>query len=291
MAKRSNAQSERLYFWIFVVPGLVYIILLRLLPSLYTLILSFFSWNLIEDPAPIYAGMHNYIKAFSDASFLSSIWRTIVFTVCVTTLEFILGLVIALLFDRDFAFKNIARSTILIPMIITPSIVGVIWYILYNTTTGPINYFLGFLGINSIKWVASKDTALLSVIIMDIWHWTPFMFLLLLSALQVIPRQLYEAAIVDGASIWQLFWHVTLPLIKETAIVAIILRSLEAFRIFAEVYVMTGGGPANSTETMSMHIYKAAFNFFEMGYAGTMVVISLIMVMSLYAIYMRYIKF
>jgi multiple sugar transport system permease protein len=276
---------------LFLVPGMAYLVLLRLAPAVFTLALSLTDWNLVELGGPTFVGFQNYIRVLQDTAFLESVGRTVLFTIVATAVELVLGLALALLIHRDFRGKGAARAMLLTPMVITPAVVGLIWYILFHQSIGPLNWLLSLAGLDPVRWLSDPDVALISLIITDVWHWTPFMFLLCLAALQMIPQELYEAAQVDGASPGQALVYLTLPMIRDTLIVATILRSIEAFEIFAEPFVMTGGGPGRATETLSLHIYKSAFLFFEMGYAGAMIVISIAMISLIYVVYLRFVRF
>jgi multiple sugar transport system permease protein len=283
--------QKRNVVWLFLIPGMAYLIFVRIAPAIFTVLLSFTDWTLTSPKGPLFVGMANYIALFHDASFLHSIGRTIVFTVAASTIELVLGFAIAVFVRRDFRGKSLVRAALLTPMVITPAIIGVIWYILFHDTAGPINWALGLLGIGPVGWLSNPNVALISIIITDVWHWTPFMFLLILSSMQMIPDELYESAEVDGATGWQVATEITIPMIRDTLLVAILLRSMSAFDIFAEPFVMTGGGPADATTTISLHIYKSAFLFFKMGYAGAMVVVSILLLLSVFAIYARMVKF
>lgn len=294
MIKRSAnsmAVQRRRVIWLFLVPGMAYLIFVRIVPAAFTVLLSFADWTLTGTQGPVFVGMANYKELFHDTPFLLSIGRTIVFTVAATVIELVLGFAIAVFMHREFRGKSLVRAALLAPMVITPAIIGVIWYILFHNTAGPINWALGWLGVGPIGWLSDPNIALVSIIITDVWHWTPFVFLLLLSAMQMIPDELYESAEVDGATGWQSMTEITIPMIRDTLLVAVLLRSMSAFEIFAEPFVMTGGGPADATTTISLHIYKSAFLFFKMGYAGAMVVVSILLLLGVFSIYARMVKF
>ncbi len=287
----STRRQRRLVLWCFLVPGMSYLVLVRILPALFTFYLSFNKWDLKEQAYPVFVGLGNYAEILRDAPFLRSVGRTILFTVIATAVELVLGFVIALFVRREFRGKSFTRAALLTPMVITPTIVGVIWYIMFHNSVGPINWLLGLAGIGPVGWLSEPSIALVSLIITDTWHWTPFMLLLLLSAMQTIPQELYESADVDGAPAWRKVAEITLPMVRDTMLVAVILRSMQAFEIFAEPFVMTGGGPGEATETLSLHIYKSAFLFFEMGYAGAMVVVSILLLVAVYSVYLRFVRF
>jgi multiple sugar transport system permease protein len=282
--------QQRLFLLAFFIPGMAYLIVVRLIPVLVTLYLSFTEWNMTEQPSPTWIGVENYARLARDGDFLTSLTRTLVFCVVATTIEVILGVAIAVFLARPFPGRNLVRTAFLAPMVLTPAVIGLMWYILYHPTIGPLNWILSLFGSEPVGWLTNPTVAFVSIIITDVWHWTPFVFLLAFAAIQNIPADLYESAEIDGASAWQATRHVTLPLIRDTVLVAVLFRSMDAFEIFAEPFVMTGGGPGTATETLSMHIYRTAFNFFQMGYAGAMVVVSIVILVVLYSVYLRLIR-
>lgn len=285
-----RSQQRRL-FWLFLVPGLLYLFVMRLLPAGVTLFLGFTDWNLVRGDGPRFVGLQNYLRIAEDGPFLEAVLRSLGFAALATLLELGLGLAIALFMNRQMRVRTPLRAVLLMPMVITPAVVGLIWYILFHNAIGPINWSLSLLGFDAVDWLGDPVLAFLAVLMTDVWHWTPFMFLLALSALQVVPGELYEAAAVDGASPWQSFRMITLPMLRDALIVACILRAMEAFEIFAEPFVMTGGGPGRATESVSLYIYKSAFTFFEMGYAGAQIAICVVLVGALFSVYLRYVRF
>jgi multiple sugar transport system permease protein len=223
-----------------------------------------------------------------DSAFLHSLKLTFLTVVAVTAAEVLLGLGIALIFDRGIKASNLLLQIIVTPMMVAPVVVGLIWYILFHNIIGPINYALSLVGIQGPDWVNSTSTSLLSIAIADVWQWTPFTFLLLFSILRTVPLSMYEAARIDGASSFRIFWHVTLPMIKGMIWVTAILRSMDAFKMFDIIYVMTFGGPGNSTELVAIRIFKAAFLEYRFSYSAAMVIVLLAIISSLYLIYLKY---
>lgn len=290
MSRALHSQQRRL-FWLFLVPGLLYLVAVRIAPAATTLFLGFTDWNLVRGQGPQWVGLANYAKLMGDAPFLGALGRSLAFAAVATVIELALGLAIALFVNREMRGRTPLRAVVLTPMVITPAVVGLIWYILFHRSIGPLNWILSGVGLGPVDWLGDPLIAPLAVLMADVWHWTPFMFLLSLSALQTVPRELYEAADVDGASAWQSLRLITLPLVRDSLVVACILRAIEAFEIFAEPFVMTGGGPGRATETVSLHIYKSAFTFFEMGHAGAMIAVCVILVGALYSIYLRHVRF
>jgi multiple sugar transport system permease protein len=214
----------------------------------------------------------NFARLASDKFFLEALAHTFIYAVVALTFEFLLGLGLAVLLDRPLRGRSFFRSALLLPMMLPPVVVGVVWRLMLNPDFGAVNGTLKSAGLNteSLTWTGSPVLALASVIAVDIWQWTPFMFLVLLAGLQAIPQEPYEAAIVDGSSAWQTFRHLTLPLLKPAILIALLLRTMDLLRVFDQIFILTEGGPGFSTETVSLYIYRTAFRFFDFGYAAAM---------------------
>jgi multiple sugar transport system permease protein len=273
--------------WLFLVPGIAYVALWRLFPALYTLYLSFTSYNLAFDPVPSWAGLANYEHLVRDAKLHASGVVTLQFAFLATLLELGLGLLTAVLLDRPFAGRNVVMGLVLVPMVLAPVTVATIWYVLFHRFVGPIPYLFRLLHGSEIGWLSGKWSALGRVIIADVWQWTPLMTLLLLAALQSVSRETVEAAMVDGAAGWRVFCHVVWPQIAGMASVAVGLRFMDAFQELDKILVMTGGGPGTTTELVAVHILRTAFQFFTLGYAAAIVVGLLVVIGLVYGIYLR----
>jgi len=261
-----------------VFPTVLFILAVSVYPLLYSLYMTFHDWSLTSAQPPAFVGLGNFISLFQDSRFWYSLRTTVLFTVWVVVAEMVIGMVLALSFTRNTRFQQICRSILLIPMMITPVVLSLMWKYMYNPEYGIINYFLHFLGIEGPIWLGEPAPALPAVILVDIWQWTPFVFLLLFSGIASLPPDVFEAAQVDGASGFQTFRHITLPLVIPFLLVALLIRFMDSFRIFDTIYVLTKGGPANATETLSIYTYKVGFNYFNMGYAATLSYIILIII-------------
>ncbi len=272
---------------IFLLPALLYVTVWRIIPALYTAYLSFTSYNLAYDPSLHWIGFANYARLVRESGLLSSFTVTMEFTIIVTVAELSLGLLTALLFNRGMPMRNLFVGIFLIPIVLPPVVVGTIWYILFNQFVGPIPYLLQLTHGPNIPWLTTPGTALFGLVISDVWEWTPLMALLLLSALQAIPNDMIEAAMMDGASGFKMFRFITLPQIAAMVAVAVGLQFMDAFRELDKVIIMTGGGPGTATDFLSMHIYRAAFKFFTLGYAAAIVVTALAFLGVIYAFYLR----
>jgi multiple sugar transport system permease protein len=219
----------------------------------------------------------HYGRLFQDRLFSMACWQTALYASVALAVEFVLGLGLALLVDSLGRGRGVFRAGLLAPMLLPPVVAAVIWRLIYNPQFGVLNGTLRELGLNTAKltWTSGESTAMLSVLLVDIWEWTPFLFLLLSAGLQAIPREPYEAATMDGASGWQVFRDVTLPLLKPTLALALLLRAMDLARIFDQIFILTQGGPGFASETVSLYIYRTAFRFFNFGYAAAMSFVTL----------------
>lgn len=256
--------SKRFVGFLFVLPMIILLVSVLIFPLLYALYNSFFSRQLT------FIGFGNYRVIFSDSRFFNSLSASLKFSISAVAIEFFLGFILALVFDRFLSARNFFVSILLLPMMVTPIVVGIVWRMLYHPNAGIINWFLSLLKIKGPLWLASPRWALPALIIADVWQWTPLMFLILLAGLQSLPSEPFEAARVDGANAWQLLRFITIPLMVPVIMVALIMRLLEALRIFDQVFMLTHGGPGSVTETLSFFIYKAGFKWSDMGYASAL---------------------
>src|SRR5882724_1636655 len=214
----------------------------------------------------------NYTRLFEDRLFRIAAGQTLLYAAVALVLEFSLGLALALLVDSLARGRALIRVGLLAPMLLPPVVAAVIWRLIYNPEFGVLNGTLRQLGFHTsgLTWISGRTTAMLSVIFVDVWEWTPFLFLLLTAGLQAIPAEPLEAARMDGASAWQVLRDVTLPLLKPTILLALLLRAMDLVRIFDQIFILTQGGPGTATETASLYIYRTAFRFSNFGYAAAM---------------------
>lgn len=252
---------------LFVAPALITLAGVTLYPVLYVLWLSLHRRLLIFDISK-FVGFENFGFLWRDERFWNAFGNTVYFTGVSVALELLLGLGIAVLLHRAFRGKGLMRTIILIPWAIPTVVSARMWEWLYNADFGLFNFILG----EKINWLGSPFLALNAAVFMDVWKTTPFVALLLMAGLQTIPTDLYQAARVDGASAWTIFRKVTLPLLKPVVMVVLIFRTLDAFRVFDAIYVLTGGGPANTTETLSIYAYKVLFQTLQFGYGSAIAI-------------------
>jgi multiple sugar transport system permease protein len=261
----------------YMVPAVLYLFALTIFPLLYSLYLSFQNFTPRTNSFN-FVGLANYGELLGDPIFWASFWNTIIFTVVVTCIELLLGMAMALFFDRDFIGKDVIRTALIVPMLSTPMVVGLMWRFLLNADWGIINWLLHFVGVKPINWVGLSPWSLISLMLVDVWQWTPFAFLMLYAGLQALPHDLFEAATVDGASPWQKFRYITLPLLQPLIIILLIFRSVDAFRSFDTVFALTFGGPGTSSYTLSFYAYLAGFSFLRIGYASAIAYVMVILV-------------
>lgn len=264
-------QRRVILFFAFGGPLLAMLFSLNIVPIAYSVWLSVHDWRPTTQLSPPFVGIGNFFQIFQDVRFGNSLMKTLLFIAGAISIEFILGLAIALAISKkEIRGKRLIRTVVSIPMMIAPLVIGFLFRLLFHPTAGVINYTLNSVGIASVEWVSSSRFSLVSIMIADIWEWTPFMVLIILSGVQALPVDIYEAAWIDGASRFQAFKFLTLPLLLPIISVGILLRIIDAFRTFDVVYVLTGGGPGISSELVSLYTYRVAFGYFKLGYAAAM---------------------
>ncbi len=275
----------------FLLPPLIFLILIAIYPLLFSLKLSFFRWDLIDTSNQFFVGLGNFIRLLDDSSFWNSIKITFVYVITATLIEFCLGLLLATITAHDSKMIKIARSLLLIPMMMTPLVVGLMWRYILNPNYGIASFFAKTIfGVIPPEWLSDPRWALPTLIFVDVWQWTPFMFIILLAGIQSLPQDPFEAAQIDGAGKHQVFFHITLPLLRPVILIAILLRVIDTFRVYDLVYSMTRGGPVNITETLSWYIYQTAFKFFDFGYASALSWVMLIITMIICSFLLRIIS-
>ncbi|WP_067255063.1 sugar ABC transporter permease [Methylobacterium sp. CCH7-A2] len=276
------ANASRLTPYLFLAPSLAVLGVALLYPVGYMVYASFLDWNPSQRISQAdWVGWRNYLFLLNDPSFRESLFVTLKFAAVVVTCEMILGVGLALLLDRPLRGMTLLRTLFILPMMIAPIVVGLMWRYLYHPTVGPLNRILTGLGFDPVPWLSDSSWALVSIILADIWQWTPFIFILSLAALQSLPKSAMEAARIDGASGWQQIWHIKLPLMLPVLIVTGLLRLIDAFKVLEVVLVLTNGGPGLSTEIMSLRIARTASEFRELGKAAAMSNLLLIVLMAL----------
>ena len=282
-------QREHRQAWVLLAPMVIMMLLLTAWPLLRTLWLSFTDAALINTgTGPNYIGLDNYLYALTDPDFRDAFGRTLYFTVVSVAIEGVLGVLVALLLNQKFVGRNILRVLVILPWALPTIVNAMMWRLNFNPDYGSINALLTQLGIldSYRSWLGSTDAALNSVMFADIWKNYPLVTLLVLAALQSIPEDLYEAARLDGASAWRRFRAITFPAIVAPLGVALVLRTIDAFKVFDIIYVMTRGGPMDSTKTLSFFVYQESFSYMRAGSGAAYAILMALMCAVLIAIYL-----
>jgi len=263
----------------FIMPAVVLILLLSIFPLLFSLVLAFMSWDLSRlTGGARFIGLGNFVTLVNDARFWNTARVSLTFVIGAVTLEYILGLGVAFLLNQEIRFRRFFRVAFLLPMMLTPAAVAYAGRMLFNEGAGPINDIIKSLGGPQIPWFSNASLALPSLMLLDAWEWTPFVMIVLLAGLQSLPPEVFEAARVDGASEWQTFRHITFPMLLPVSITVVLIRALEAFKLFDIVSVMTGGGPGTATEPVTLYAYLVGMKNGNLGYASAIAYSLLVMV-------------
>ncbi len=284
-------RGDRIASWAFLAPASLFLFVTALLPLLYSVYLSFFRLKMnLPNQTPVFIGLENYARIFSDAVLGVSTTNTLVFAVASVLLELSLGLLVAMVICGDSKWARIAMSIFIIPMIMAPVAAGTLWRMMLDSATGVLNYFLNLIGIGSVSWLAEPNTAMLSVIMVNVWQLTPWCTVILAAGLKALPADSLQAALVDGASRWQIFWKIIFPLIRPLLVVVMMIRFIDAFKVFDTVYVMTGGGPGTATEMLPNFIYRQGLRFFDAGYAAALAILFVLVMSVCSVLFMRWRK-
>lgn len=277
--RRRRSQSEKITYLLLLAPAAVVLVTTTVYPILNSLWISFRSWNPMSPTRTSdFVGVENYLDLLGAPYFRASIVRTIVFVAASVSIELILGFGVALVLVSSLRAVGIIRTAVIAPLVTTPVVVGILWGQLLNTEYGPVNYFLDRVGLPRQQLLADPDTAMIGVILVQVWQYMPVTALILAAGLLSRPAEVMEAARVDGATGLQSLWYVTLPLMRPAFATALVIRVVDAFKIFDVILVLTQGGPIKATKVVSMYIYEDGLKFFELGRASAMSWIFLVLV-------------
>src|SRR5688500_2184302 len=274
-ARRYAFLTDRKLAWLFIGPALALLLFLSIWPLIQLLGLSFTDYSATRDVGYNIIWFDNYTDILTSPVVRDRALTTLIFVVGAVGLQTILGFSIAFLIARRIKCRGAITTLFLIPMMLSPIVVGLFWKFMLDVQFGVVNSFLDSLGLNRVEWLTSQRLALFSLVIVDTWQWTPFVMLIALAGLTAVPKYLYEAAEIDRASEWFKFRRITFPLVWPLLLIAVMFRAIEAFRLFDLVYILTGGGPGGTTETLSYNVYKVAFFGFDTARAaayGTLMV-------------------
>ena len=267
-------KSDKFACWAFLTPTLIFLAVTALFPLLYSVYLSFFRLKLnMPNQTPTFVGLNNYIKMFSDTMLHTSTVNTLIFAFVSVALEVVLGLMIAMVICSDSMWSRVATSIFMIPMIMAPVAIGTLWRMMMDASTGVLNYFLSFAGVEKIQWLADPLMAKVSVLLVNVWQLTPWVTVICAAGLKALPQDCIQAALVDGATPRQIFWKIVLPLIKPVLVIVVMKRFTDAFKVFDTIYTMTNGGPGTATEMLPNFIYKQGLKYYDAGYAAALAIV------------------
>jgi multiple sugar transport system permease protein len=272
----SLASKQAVFAYVIILPTLAILLIFRFLPMLEAFYLSLTQYDLVHPPK--FIGLANFVDLVQDPLFLKSARVSLTYVAFSVVPVLPLSLGLAVLFNRSLWFKNLLRSAIFMPVVMPAVVMAVVWTFMYQQD-GVVNTLLGWVGIDPIAWLRSSASALWAVILVGIWRATPYYMVIFLAGLQAIPADYYDAAKIDGAGGWASFWHITLPLLKPTTLLVVVMNVIVAMKVFAVPLIMTGGGPADATRVLPLFIYQTAFEFFDMGRAAAMSVFLFVGVM------------
>ncbi len=263
----------------FIIPALVAILAVIIFPWVFTLWMSLNDWQIGMKSS--FAGLSNFVMLATNERFLTTIPRTLYFTSLAVILPVILGVFAAEVFHQRFPLRGLLRGIYIMPMMATPVAIALVWAMMFHPQLGVLNYLLSLVGLPPQLWVYSPDTVIPSLVLVEVWEWTPLVMLIVLGGLAALPTEPYESALIDGASQWEMFRYITLPLIMPFLMMAVILRTIDAVKSFDIIYVITQGGPGTASETINLYLYLQAFSFFQIGHASAVVIVFFVFILAL----------
>jgi len=262
-------------------PALLAIVLVMAFPLLYLLFMSVHKWSMVGYEPPSFVGSSNFVALINDRRFIESLARTLYFTALGLLSNIPLGFAIALLLAENFPTRNVLRALLILPMVATPVAMGLVWVVMLDPSLGVVRYLLGLVGLDSPPlWLSDTAWVVPTLVAVDAWMWTPMVALICMAGLAALPTEPFEAAMVDGASVWQRFWYITLPLMMPTLVVAEMLRLMDLLKVIDIVYVMTGGGPGHASETINLYNYLVALAYDKVGYGASVALVLFALVLA-----------
>ena len=258
-------------------PTILFILLMVMFPLLFTLYLSFTEWSM-GTTAPRFIGLENYINLIRDERFINATGRTLFLAFGSVAIQLVLGTALAVFLNRNFKGKNLVKTLFLLPMVVTPVAIGMVWLLIYEPTLGIANHLLKSIGLDPVLWLVDRRIVLYSLMLIEVWEWTPMITLIVLAGLTAVPTDPVESAMVDGANRWQIFWKVTFPMLRPTLVIAALLRLIDALKTFDIIYSTTAGGPLFASETLNILAYTTSFSYFQMGRGSATIVLFLVVI-------------
>lgn len=274
-------------YWPFVAPALITVASVIVFPWVFTIWMSMHEWKV--GGARSFIGLANYARLVSDERFIDAIGHTLVYTGLAVLLPVIFGTFAALVFHERFPLRGLFRGIFIMPMMATPVAIALVWVMMFHPQLGVLNYLLSLVGIGPQEWVFNPKTVIPSLVLVETWQWSPLVMLIVLGGLASLPTEPYESAMIDGASRWQMFRHITLPMILPFTMVAVIIRTIDALKSFDIIFAITQGGPGTASETINIYLYSTAFAYYNMGYGSAIAVVffTLVVALSLVMLWLR----
>ncbi len=278
MKLHGHTSRAQRYGW-FALPATVVILAVIVFPWLFTGWMSTHDWSVTGEHA--FVGLGNYLKLATDPRFLESVVRTAWFTVLATLIPIVLGVWAALVFHREFPLRGLLRTVFTMPMMATPVAVALVWTMMFHPQLGVLNYLLSLIGLPPFAWVYDPNTVIPTLVLVEVWHWTPLVMLIVLGGLAGLPTDPFDSALIDGASNWQMFRFITWPLILPYVMIALVIRTIDSLKVFDTIAVISQGGPGTASETLNYLLYLQAFQFYHIGYASAIVVVFFVIIIAL----------
>lgn len=280
-AARVPARWRAPTYWPFVVPALVVVSGVIVFPWAFTLWMSLQEWKVGQGVR--FVGLANYARMTSDPRFVDAVWQTLLYTALSVLLPLLLGLASACVFHARFPFRGVLRGIYILPMMATPVAIALVWTMMFHPQLGILNYLLSLVGIGPQLWVFHPATVIPSLVLVETWQWTPLVMLIVLGGLAAIPSEPYESAMIDGASGWQAFRHITLPLVMPFLFIAAMIRMIDAVKSFDIIFAITQGGPGTASETINLYLYSVSFAYYDVGYGAAIAVVFFALIVALTA--------
>ena len=269
-------------YWPFVLPALVVVLSVIVFPWVFTIWMSLNEWKV--GSATTFVGLANYLRLPTDPRFIEAIEHTFYYTALSVVLPMILGTLAAVIFHIKFPFRGVLRAVFIMPMMATPVAVALVWTMMFHPQLGVLNYLLSLVGLPPQLWVFHPATVIPSLVVVETWHWTPLVMLIVLGGIAAIPIEPYESAKIDGATHWQMFRYITLPLITPFLFIAAMIRTIDAVKSFDTIFAITQGGPGSASETINLYLYSVAFVYYDLGYGSAIAVVFFVLIVALAAV-------
>jgi multiple sugar transport system permease protein len=266
-------------YWPFILPAMIVVMAVIVFPWAYTIWMSLHEWKVGQ--APTFVGFANYLRLPTDARFVESVWHTLVYTVLSVVLPVALGTLAAVVFNNRFPLRGFIRGLFILPMMATPVAIALVWTMMFHPQLGILNYLLALVGLPPSLWVFHPATVIPSLVLVETWQWTPLVMLIVLGGLSALPSEPYESAQIDGATPWQTFRHISLPMIMPFLFIAAMIRMIDAVKSFDIIFAITQGGPGSASETINLYLYSVAFVYYDVGYASAIVVVFFALIVTL----------